>query len=49
MVLITREANAAADWVARNSRKEMCMSGWDRQLPLSLVRILEKDGFPAPP
>ena len=49
VVLITREENAATDWVARNSRKGMCMSGWDRQLPLSLVRILDKDGLPAPP
>ena len=25
------------------------MSSWDRQLPLSLVRILDNDGLPAPP
>ena len=49
MVLINREANAVADWVARNSSRGMGMSGWVRHLPLSLVRILDKDGLTAPP
>ena len=49
VVLITIEANATANWVVRNSRKMMCMSGWDRQLPLSFVKILDKDGLLAPP
>ena len=49
VVLIRREANAVANWVATNTRKETCESGWSRQLPSPLVGILDKDDLPAPP
>ena len=49
MMLISKEANAAANWIAVNSRRGMCMSGWDRHLPSTLVRILNKDGLPCTP
>ncbi|XWS16546.1 hypothetical protein CRYUN_Cryun34aG0097700 [Craigia yunnanensis] len=41
VVLVSRDANATADWVAVNTRKGMCTSSWIRQLP-SLVGILDK-------
>ena len=46
--LIKREANATSDWVVVNTMKGMYMSCQDRHLPSALVRILEKDGLPAP-
>ena len=49
MVVINRKANAVADWIARNSSKGMCMLNWVKYLPLSLVRILDKDGLSAHP
>ena len=48
-VHIKRDANQAAHWVARKSLKEMCPEGWVKKHPSSLVHILSRDGFPAPP
>ena len=46
---IKRDANAAANWVAVNTRKGMCQYGWARRIPSPLVGILDKDGLLAPP
>ena len=47
--VVHRSANAAADWIAVQTRLGMNMSVWNGHLPLSLVGILDKDGLPAPP
>ena len=49
VTFVRREANAAANWLAINTRKGMCQPGWLRRLPSVLVEILNKDGLPAPP
>ena len=48
VMLVRKKANAIPDWVVVNTKKGMCMSGWDRQMPSSLVRIFDKDGVPPP-
>ncbi|OMO94917.1 reverse transcriptase [Corchorus capsularis] len=45
---VKREANMAADWVAVQSRLGMSFAELSRYKPSSLVRILDKDGLPAP-
>ena len=47
--VVKRSANAAADWLAVQTRLGMSMSDWRGHLPFSLVGILNKDGLPAPP
>ena len=49
VMLVRKEANTVANWVEMNTKKGMCMSGWDRQMSSSLVRIFDKDGVPPPP
>ena len=43
VVLIRRNANCAADWIAKEAIKRMSRFGWLRQPPSSLVYILDKD------
>ena len=38
--IVKLRANRAADWVARQSREEMCPDGWVDRPPSSLVFIL---------
>ena len=47
--VIKRSANAAADWVAIQTKLGMCLFDWIRHHPSSLVEILDKDGLPTPP
>ena len=44
---VVRSTNAAADWIAVQTKKGMCLSDWLRHHPFSLVGILNKDGLPA--
>ncbi|OMO66681.1 Thioesterase superfamily [Corchorus olitorius] len=46
--LVKRQANGAADWVARQHNMEMDLSDWINRPPSSLVFILSKDGLPCP-
>ena len=46
---ISRKANQAADWVAKQVKKGVCLSNWVGLSPSSLVHILSRDGLPAPP
>ncbi|XVE89341.1 hypothetical protein DITRI_Ditri19aG0194100 [Diplodiscus trichospermus] len=45
---IKRAVNKAADWVARQSKEEMCPENWLERPPSSLVFILDKYGMLAP-
>ncbi|OMO67492.1 reverse transcriptase [Corchorus capsularis] len=46
---VSRSANLAADWFAKQSRRKMSCSGWRQFPPSSLVGIWNKDGVSAPP
>ncbi|OMP06416.1 hypothetical protein COLO4_08141 [Corchorus olitorius] len=46
--LISRQANMATDWFAKQSRLEMSYIDWRRYPPSSLVGIWCSDGVPAP-
>ena len=48
VVLIRRNANCAADRIAKEAIKGMSGFDWLRQPPSSLVYILDKDGLPTP-
>ena len=48
VVLVRRNTNCVADWIAKETMKRMSGFGWIRQPPSSLVYILDKDGLPAP-
>ena len=45
---IKRSANNAADWLAKQVKKGMCLTNWVFMPPFSLVHILSRDGLPAP-
>ncbi|OMP05396.1 hypothetical protein COLO4_08881 [Corchorus olitorius] len=45
---VKREANMAADWIVVQSRLRMSFADLGRYQPSSLVKILDKDGLPAP-
>ena len=47
--VVGRNVNMATDWVATQTSKGMCQSGWSRSLPFSLVEILNKNELLAPP
>ncbi|OMO72479.1 hypothetical protein COLO4_27602 [Corchorus olitorius] len=46
--LISRTANLAADWFAKQSRQRMSYVDWRQHPPSSLVKIWSFDGVPAP-
>ena len=49
ILLIIRNANKVANWVAAQAIKGMCGKRWLRLPPSSLVFVLNNDGLPAPP
>ena len=48
VVLVRRNANCIADWIAKEAMKGMSEFDWIKQPPSSLMYILDKDGLPAP-
>ncbi|XWS44376.1 hypothetical protein CRYUN_Cryun15aG0039700 [Craigia yunnanensis] len=47
--IIKKVTNAAANWIAVQTKLGMCSPEWIRHHPSFLVGILDKDGIPAPP
>lgn len=46
-LLVPREANVVADWMAKSSRQRQVPSNWLCRPPRDLVGVLSRDGLPS--